>query len=74
MTEFTMIILCIMGIGTVSIIFNIYLTYYINTILKQNDWFKERNITLNDEIVKAKDDQQIVLNQLNQLKEEDDWF
>ena len=63
-----------MGIGTVSIIFNIYLTYYINTILKQNDWFKERNITLNDEIVKAKDDQQIVLNQLNQLKEEDDWF
>jgi hypothetical protein len=63
-----------MGIGTVSIIFNIYLTYHINTILKQNDWFKERNITLNDEIVKAKDDQQIVLNQLNQLKEEDDWF
>tara|TARA_R100001530_G_scaffold67149_2_gene47924 strand:- start:2545 stop:2736 length:192 start_codon:yes stop_codon:yes gene_type:complete len=63
-----------MGIGTVSIIFNIYLTYHINAILKQNDWFKERNITLNDEIVKAKDDQQIVLNQLNQLKEEDDWF
>jgi len=63
-----------MGIGTISIIFNVYLTYHINVILKQNDWFKERNITLNDEIVKAKDDQQIVLNQLNQLKEEDDWF
>ena len=74
MTEFTMIILCIMGIGTISIIFNVYLTYHINVILKQNDWFKERNITLNDEIVKAKDDQKIVLDQLNQLKEEDDWF
>ena len=46
-----------MGIGTVSIIFNIYLTYHINAILKQNDWFKERNITLNDQIIKALDNE-----------------
>jgi hypothetical protein len=46
-----------MGIGTISIIFNVYLTYHINAILKQNDRFKERNITLNDQIIKALDNE-----------------
>ena len=74
MTDFTMVMLCIMGIGTISIIFNVYLVYHIDVISKQNHRFEERNISLNDEIIKAKDDQKVVLNQLTKLKEEDDWF
>ena len=37
MNEFGMVILCIMGIGTLSIILNIYLAYHINRLERENE-------------------------------------
>ena len=41
MNEFGMVILCIMGIGTLSIILNIYLAYHINRLERKNEELKE---------------------------------
>ena len=37
MNEFGIVILCIMGIGTLSIILNIYLAYHINRLERENE-------------------------------------
>ena len=37
MNEFGMVILCIMGIGTLSVILNIYLSYHINRLERENE-------------------------------------
>ena len=41
MNEFGMVILCIMGIGTLSIVLNIYLSYHINRLERENEQLKE---------------------------------
>ena len=43
MNEFGMVILCIMGIGTLSVILNIYLAYHINRLERENEHLKVRN-------------------------------
>ena len=43
MNEFGMVILCIMGIGTLSIVLNIYLAYHINRLERENEHLKVRN-------------------------------
>ena len=43
MNEFGIVILCIMGIGTLSIVLNIYLSYHINRLERENE---ELNIRL----------------------------
>ena len=43
MNEFGIVILCIMGIGTLSIILNIYLAYHINRLERVNEHLKVRN-------------------------------
>ena len=40
MNEFGMVILCIMGIGTLSIVLNIYLSYHINRLERENEDLK----------------------------------
>ncbi len=41
MNEFGMVILCIMGIGTLSIVLNIYLSYHINRLERENEELEE---------------------------------
>ena len=49
MNEFGIVILCIMGIGTLSVILNIYLSYHINRLERKNEQLKdELNMFLGD--------------------------
>ena len=41
MTEFEIVIICIMGVGTLSVFLNIYLTYRINKVDNENEDLKE---------------------------------
>ena len=41
MNEFGIVILCIMGIGTLSVILNIYLAYHINRLERENEELEE---------------------------------
>ena len=41
MTEFEIVILCIIGVGTLSVFLNIYLMYKINRVDHENEDLKE---------------------------------
>jgi hypothetical protein len=41
MTEFEIVIICIIGVGTLSVFLNIYLTYRINKVDNENEDLKE---------------------------------
>jgi len=41
MNEFEIIMLCIMGVGTLSVFLNIYLMYQINRVDNENEDLKE---------------------------------
>ena len=41
MTEFEIVILCIIGVGTLSVFLNIYLMYKINKVDHENEDLKE---------------------------------